>query len=297
MKIPGLIILFCTILHAWLIAQDFSSDFQLTISSDKTSYIEGESVWIKVEVTNQSASDRFIYDLTNDRILSGNFLDFTIKNSLDELIPYGRNRANDWPKITLKPNETVYNYFDLPNYYGNSITDPYIGRRLMPADTYQCTATLLFDTRVPGVVSDTISFTVRPTVGAEQAVFQNFIRGYEAWLIDFEDSRAVSIYEELIRQSPQSVFALLSAYYINKITLMSDELARDGIEESLDFVTRYPDSPFAYKAVKQAVISAYQYHRLKDLTARINPALSKMEPYFPGLTRLINDMIQQYQSE
>ena len=122
MKIPGLIILFCTILHAWLIAQDFSSDFQLTISSDKTSYIEGESVWIKVEVTNQSASDRFIYDLTNDRILSGNFLDFTIKNSLDEFL----SKLNDSADKTLQYNQELDNLSKkvaaLNTVYGNMLS-------------------------------------------------------------------------------------------------------------------------------------------------------------------------------
>jgi hypothetical protein len=296
MKIPGYFILLCVIFYSWLIAQNFSSDFRLTISSDKSLYIEGESIWIKVEVTNLSAENKDIFNLTHDRILSGEFLDFTIKNSQDEIIAYVREGADDGPKITLKANDTIYSYFDLPNYYGNSITTPHIGRRYLPEDAYQCTAIFKVNRRV-AVESNTITFEVKPAAGSEQTVFQNFIHAYKTWLLDFDDSQAVSLYQDILVQYPQSLFALLSAYYITKITLISDQLTRDGIDASLDFMDKYPDSPFAYKVAKLLLTNAYQNNRLETLAARINTHLPKMEQYFPGITQLINNRIHEYHSE
>jgi hypothetical protein len=297
MKTPGYFILFCTIFYSWLIAQNFSTDFRLTISSDKSLYIEGESIWIKVEATNLSAESKDIFNLTHDRILSGEFLDFTIKNSKGEIIAYGREGADDCPRIILKANDTIYNYFDLLNYYGNPITEPYLGRKYLPEDTYQCVATFKLDRRTTTVESDTIRFVVRRVAGSEKVVFENFIRAYKTWLLDFNDNNAIRIYQEILVQYPQSLFALLSAYYITKITLISDQLTRDGIDTSLDFMDKYSDSPFAYKVAKLLLNDAYQNNRLETLEVRINTHLPKMEQYFPGITQLINNKIHQYQSE
>jgi hypothetical protein len=294
-KMAGYFILFFTIFYSWLAAQNFAADFRVAISSDKASYIEGESIWIKVAVANLSTAHNEIYDLTKDGILSGKLLDFIIKNSQDEHIAFVREPADDWPKITLNGNDSVYNYFDLTNYYGKSITDPYLARRYLPEDSYQCTATFKLDRRSAGIASNTITFKVKQAPASELVVFQNFIRAYTTWLLDYNEGEAISIYRHILVQNPQSVFASLSDYYLNKIIRLSDQPTKDGIEASIAFMDKYPDSPFAYKLAKLVISDAYQNNRLETAAERINSILPKLEIHFPGIIQLINTKISQYQ--
>ena len=290
-------LLLLIIVFAFVAAQDLSYDLKLTITADKSVYIEGESVWIKVEVTNLSAEKREVFDLTDDGILAGKFLSFSLKNSLGETIPYGTEGSDSWPKISLGPGESLYNYFDLPDYYGSPITDPYLGRRYLPEDIYQCTATFRLNIRAAAIQSNTLMFTVRKAAGTDLTVYQNFINAYKTWLLDYEDEQAISLFQDMINRYPQSVFTPLASYYINKIMRISDQISGDALTASIDFIGNHPETPYAYKVVKALLLDAYQNSQLDRAVAKINIVLPKMEPYFPGITGAITARLAHYQSD
>lgn len=106
-------ILFISLLHG--------EEINLLISSDKNIYYTDESVWIKIEIQNNTTDD---IDIVDFKISYMDIISIELFNSRDEKLKYKGLilNVNRYSYNTLNSDEKLRKYFNLLHYCGEKFT-------------------------------------------------------------------------------------------------------------------------------------------------------------------------------
>ncbi|RKY56766.1 MAG: hypothetical protein DRP89_00735 [Candidatus Neomarinimicrobiota bacterium] len=173
----------------------YSQDIELTISLNKNEYLLGESIWMRVNLTNNRKDSVYV---NLSEIINAAYLENSSGNRIPSnvTISFWRpNRPDTGPGVTRKAMADIVPYF--------ARHDTSLKMRLFDVDNYSIY--VFYDNKA--VVSNTVNFSVVEPEGIEKEVFKQYKEGYNLWFKKKENIKAASHFEELAEKYSNSVYA------------------------------------------------------------------------------------------
>ena len=273
----------------------FAQDLELTISQDKTEYLEVEPIWIKVSLRNKCKQVKKV-DVISYQTVVTKKLKFDLKDLNGNRLSYRGPIGDGTKKVILQPEEITYGHFDLLDFYG----DPYdinikSVRHFLNSHDYSLSVTL--KTSDENLHSNTIKFSVKEPVGFELEAYNIFKEGFLNWLIKKQNLQAIGLFNKLINDYPNSVY--IGTTYINLFRCYKWNL-RDyekAIEVGEELINKYPKSHFSERMVKYI---SYEYEHLsksEKINKKMMEFVNKYGDINPEISKNALEMIDRLETE
>ncbi len=269
-------------------SQEGSGDLVLKIKIEKSDFLKAEPLWVKVSLTNTGNENKEVIPI--DRGVLKQYLKFFMNNAVGEDIGYGcvvPHFAGE-PKIVLKPNETVFDYFDLHEFFGNQDR----GRGSLFENSYVFWVELHFNGKV--LKSNKISFSIKEPEGDEIITHDLFYKGCNTWYVEKDKLEALEIFKTITTDYPKSVYAELSLDYIAFLYLIVLSDADNTIFTVKELINKYPNSYFIIENFKTYISALKRLNKEYLKKSELLKLLDLSKDIHPDIVKKIKEMADKY---
>jgi len=277
-----------------LFAKKSDKDFDLTIQLDKTIFLEGEPIWVKISLKNLGEDAKKVTKMSFPSVLYNNSFDFNLIDSEGLRVKSTGIRSHGSHTIILNPNDITYDYYDILNVYGEPINKLLkSGRKYLKPGSYKLSAKL--STPEISLPSDEITFEVLESTADEVESYELFKEAYNRWLIKKKRQEARELFRRAIDTYPNSIYTDLQysfLYQVNSIGLKDYRASIDVIKE---MIQRNPKSHVSEKFVKSLVFSYQQLNEDDIIINELNELNNQYGDINPELKRVISKKIESLQ--
>lgn len=224
---------------------------QITVSTPKDTYLEGEPVWIQLGLVNQTQLPINVWDFS----VTHSSIRYVLRNEHGDTLKYLGFYASGFgpkePIAIIQPGDSIWDMDNLFTKFGIVEVPGYGFRHLyLPEGKYDFrivgwTRSILRSEEDLSVTSNVIHFTVLPPTGEEAQVRQMYRDAVEAFL-QRDKRKEEQLVLNVINLYPQSVYIGRSyEWIIDRYGLSTQEKARADSLQSM-FIHQYPNDPLVY---------------------------------------------------
>ena len=287
-------IYFLLIFSISLFAQNSDENLELKIGLDKSEFFVGEPIWVKISLKNLGDDAKQVTKMSFPLVIYNKSFDFNLIDSEGLRVKDSGIRSDGLHTVTLNPNDSTYDYYDLLSFYGEPI-HKLMGtvRKYLKPGSYKISAKL--STPNISLPSNEIKFQVIEPNADEVESYELFKEAYTKWLISKEEQEASELFRRAIDTYPNSIYTDLHYSYLYKINSIGLRDYRACIDVIKEMIQRNPKSHVSEKFVKSLVFS---YQRLNEDDVIINELNELNNQYGdvnPELKRVILKKIESLQ--
>ncbi len=257
---------FLLIFSISLFAQNSDENLELKIGLDKSEFFVGEPIWVKISLKNLGDDAKQVTKMSFPLVIYNKSFDFNLIDSEGLRVKDSGIRSDGLHTVTLNPNDSTYDYYDLLSFYGEPI-HKLMGtvRKYLKPGSYKISAKL--STPNISLPSNEIKFEVIEPNADEVESYELFKEAYTKWLISKEEQEASELFRRAIDTYPNSIYTDLHYSYLYKINSIGLRDYRACIDVIKEMIQRNPKSHVSEKFVKSLVFS---YQRLNEDDVIIN---------------------------
>ncbi len=270
----SILILFNCI-NAW--GDSLFTQIQIEITTDKHLYIEGEPIFVTVNVANHSNTP-LMFDI-HDNVLF-------IHNQSNKR--YFANMESDSYYIeNLLPNATYKRRIELTNLYGELALDN-VFFNFFPAGEYQVQIRYKDRRKDIKANSNILKFIVVKPNREQQYIFAEFLNAKKLSENRYRKNDQRILYRRLTQEYPRSIYTPVIYYHLilsYQFTKTSDAKNREYFDVCNRMIHEFPDHPYALRAINGIT----KYFRLNNDRSGAEKYLEKLRD--ENLHPQINDHI------
>ncbi len=114
-------IYFLLIFSISLFAQNSDENLELKIGLDKSEFFVGEPIWVKISLKNLGDDAKQVTKMSFPLVIYNKSFDFNLIDSEGLRVKDSGIRSDGLHTVTLNPNDSTYDYYDLLSFYGEPI--------------------------------------------------------------------------------------------------------------------------------------------------------------------------------
>lgn len=278
-----------------LFAQNSDENLELKIGLDKSEFLEGESIWVKISLKNLGDDAKQVTKMSFPLVIYNKSFDFNLIDSEGLRVKDSGIRSDGLHTVTLNPNDSTYDYYDILNFYGEPIHKLLrTGRKYLKPGSYKLSAKL--STPNISLPSNEIKFEVVEPNADEVESYELFKEAYKTWLIkNKREEEARDLFRTAIDTYPNSIYTDLHYSYLYKINSIGLRDYRACIDVIKEMIQRNPKSHVSEKFVKSLVFSYQQLNEDDIIINELNELNNQYGDINPELKRVISKKIESLQ--